>query len=497
MLKTQIVFEPFEQADADVLAVLEYERESGDAAGAAKIVDALTGGWLAEIRSSKEFTGGTLETAVLHRPVGLKAGRLLVAGAGKPEKFDTAQLRKLAGALVRGLKSKNARRVALVLDGSAAGPEFVAAAVEGAILGDFEPNQHITDPKKTDKAVDSFTVIVPGGDAGLQAAFDAGRSIGESQNFARELVNEPGNLLTPTVLAEKARAMAAESGLECEVLDQDRMRQLGMGSLLGVSMGSAEPPALIVLRYKPAAAPAGADHLGLVGKGVTFDTGGISIKPADGMEKMKYDMGGGAAVIGAMRALAALKPAIPVTALIPAVENMPGSKALRPGDILTALSGKTIEVLNTDAEGRLILADALTYAQRIGCTHLVDAATLTGAIGIALGTVRAGAFTNNDGFLEKLLNSSKAEGERMWHMPLDEDYKEQLKSAFADLQNIGGRSGGAITAAWFLREFVGETPWVHLDIASMAWLDEAKPHLAKGPTGFPVRTFVHLAMNWG
>ena len=494
-MNTQILFGPFEQIDADVLAVLDDEREGGEAAGAAKTVDALTGGWLTEVRAGGEFTGAALETAVLHRPAGLKARRLLAAGTGKPAKFDPPQLRKLTGALVRALKSKNARRVALVLDGASAAPGFVAAAVEGAILGDFEPNRHITDPKKGDKAIDSFTVVVPGGDRSLERAFESGRIVAESQNFARDLVNEPGNLLTPAALAAKARAMATECGLECEVLDQDRMRQLGMGSLLGVAMGSAEPPALIVVRYRPGKA-SGADHLGLVGKGVTFDTGGISIKPSDGMEKMKYDMGGGAAVLGAMRALAALKPSIPVTALVPAVENMPGSKAQRPGDIVTALSGKTIEVLNTDAEGRLILADALTYANRLGCTHLVDAATLTGAIGVALGTVRAGAFTNDDGFLNKVLEASQAEGERMWHMPLDEDYKEQLKSAFADLQNIGGRAGGAITAAWFLREFAGETPWVHLDIASVAWLDDAKPHLAKGPTGFPVRTFVSLAMNW-
>jgi leucyl aminopeptidase len=274
------------------------------------------------------------------------------------------------------------------------------------------------------------------------------------------------------------------------------MRQLGMGSLLGVAQGSDEAPALIVVRYRPSAPPKTADHLGLVGKGVTFDTGGVSIKPAEGMEKMKYDMAGGAAVLGAMQAIAQLKPAIPVTALVPAVENMVGSRAQRPGDIVTSLSGKTIEVLNTDAEGRLILNDAITYAQQLGCTHLVDAATLTGAIVVALGHVNIGVFTNNDALLARVMTAAKAEGEKAWHMPLDDEYKDLLKSAFADLANIGGRWGGAISAAYFLKEFAGDTPWVHLDIAGTAWLDEAKPALAKGPSGVCVRTFTRLAMNW-
>jgi leucyl aminopeptidase len=298
------------------------------------------------------------------------------------------------------------------------------------------------------------------------------------------------------ILADRARAMAAEAGLECEVLDQDRMAQLGMGSLLGVAQGSANPPALIIVRYRPENPPKSSDHLALIGKGVTFDTGGYSIKPADGMEKMKYDMSGGAAVLGAMRALAQLKPAIPVTAFVPAVENMVSSNAQRPGDIVTSLNGKTIEVLNTDAEGRLILIDAITYAKRLGCTHLVDAATLTGAIVVALGNVNIGAFTNNETFLGRVMAAAKSEGEKMWHMPLDDDYKDLLKSAFADLANIGGRWGGAISAAWFLREFVDDTPWVHLDIAGTAWLDDAKPGMAKGPSGVCVRTFVKLAMGW-
>ena len=448
------------------------------------------GDQIKELYDTGEFTGKALETTVLHRPAGLKAKRLVLAGGGKREKFSSAELRKLAGAVLRSLKGKGIRSIVLSLDDAFRSDEFASAAAEGALLANFEADRHKTD-KKNDKHVDSFAIL-----GATQAALDHGRLIAESQNFTRNLANEPANLLTPMLLADRAQAMAAEQGLECEILNQDRMRQLGMGALLGVAQGSAEPPALIIVRYKPASEPASKDHLGLIGKGVTFDTGGVSIKPADGMEKMRYDMAGGAAVLGAMRAIAQLKPAIPVTAFVPAVENMVGSRAQRPGDIVTTLAGKTVEVLNTDAEGRLILIDTLTYAQRLGCTHLVDAATLTGAVVIALGAVNVGAFTNNEQFLAKLMSAAKEEGEKVWQLPLDEEYKEQLKSSFADLPNIGGRPAGSITAAMFLRDFVGDTPWIHLDIAGTAWLDDAKPYLAKGASGVGVRTFVKLAQSW-
>ena len=484
-MTTKLDLQPIETVECDALVVVAFEGKPGGR------LEGLT----AELYESKEFTGKALEVALLHKPAGLKARRLLLVGGGKAEKFDAAMLRRAAGTALRHLKSKSSRNIAMLLDPGYSGDEHLAAAVEGAILGDYEPDIFKSD-KKDAKAVDRFTVSVPGGDAALEGARRRGEILAESQNMARELVNEPANKMTPSVLAARARAMAEEQGLECEVLDQDRMKQLGMGSLLGVAMGSAEPPALIVLRYRPAGNQSQTAHLGLVGKGVTFDSGGLSIKPADGMEKMKYDMAGGAAMIGAMRAIAQLKPPIPVTALIPAVENMTGSRAQRPGDIVTSLSGKTIEVLNTDAEGRLILADALTYAQRLGCTHMVDAATLTGAIVVALGHLYVGLFASDDGLRDRVMAAAGAEGERMWQMPLDEDYKDYLKSAFADLPNIGGRWGGAITAATFLKEFVGSTPWVHLDIAGTAWLDDAKPFLSKGPTGVGVRTFVRLATGW-
>jgi leucyl aminopeptidase len=479
-MQTKLVYQPIDKIEADAVAAVLFEDEPVPAE--LKFAAA----WLDELRGSGEFTGKSDETAVWHQPAGIRAKRLAVVGGGKRASFD---LRKSVATVVRALKERGVKNLAWWLNGG--DPE---AAVEGAIVGGFEVDQHKT--ANQGKPLEEFCVVAASNGKDLDEAFERGQIIGESQNFARVLANEPANLLTPLVMAERARAMAAECGLEFEMLDQDRMRQLGMGSLLGVAQGSAEPPALIIVRYKPEAAPKSGDHLALVGKGVTFDTGGVSIKPADGMEKMKYDMSGGAAVLGAIRAISKLKPAIPVTAFVPAVENMVGSKAQRPGDIVKSYDGKTIEVLNTDAEGRLILIDAITYAIRQGCTHLIDAATLTGAIVVALGHVNIGAFTNNEALLGRVMAAARSEGEKMWHMPLDEDYKDLLKSAFADLANIGGRWGGAISAAWFLREFAGDTPWVHLDIAGTAWLDDAKPSMAKGPTGVCVRTFVKLALGW-
>jgi leucyl aminopeptidase len=467
------------QADGLIVPVFEGTREERFGAG--------------ELAENGEVTGKFLELTLIHHPQGVAAKRVVLAGAGKAEKFDAPQLRRLSGAAVRLLKSKSVKKIALALDAAQATPANVSAAVEGAILGCFEPDRYKTDNDK--KSVDSFTVAVEGASEDLAAAAERGRILAEAQNFTRDLVNQPANVLTPLHMAEAARQIASEFHLECEVLDREQMAKLGMGALLGVAQGSAEPPALIVLRYRPASGESKA-HLGLVGKGVTFDTGGISIKPADGMEKMKYDMAGGASMLGAMRAIAQLKPSIPVTAFVPCVENMPGSRAQRPGDIVTAMSGKTIEVINTDAEGRLILADALHYARQQGCTHLVDAATLTGAVVVALGHLNVGLFANEDGMRDRVMAAAKAEGERMWNLPLEDDYKDYLKSQFADIANVGGRWGGAVTAAMFLKEFTGDTPWVHLDIAGTAWIDDQRPDVAKGPSGMPVRTYVRLAMDW-
>jgi leucyl aminopeptidase len=329
----------------------------------------------------------------------------------------------------------------------------------------------------------------------LEAAFTEAIIIGESQNFTRSLVNEPGNKLTPTILGARAALMAAEVGLGCEVHSTEKLRELKMGAFWSVSQGSAEPPALIVLRYEPEGVKDGS-VLGLVGKGITFDSGGISIKPSDKMEEMKTDMAGGAAMLGAMRAIALLKPKVRVIAVVCAAENMPSGTAQKPGDVQTAMPfsadkpGKTIEIINTDAEGRLVLADGLTYARQLGATHLIDAATLTGACVVALGHVTAGAFSNDDETWAKFDAALSTSGEKFWRLPLGEEYAEMIKSDIGDIKNTGGRWGGAITAAEFLKVFVEDTPWIHLDIAGLAWVEDPKPWIAKGPSGVAVRSIL-------
>ena len=478
-----------ESIDCDAIALFLFEGDSTAAPG--NRYNDLTSGLITELYSQKEFTGEFLKTCLIHRPPGFQASRLILVGGGKPAGFNTAKLRRCASAAVRGLEKLGARRIALVPAGGLDPSGTVQALAEGSVLADYEPNAYKTDPQNG-TSVDEVLIVASPDE---QTALDRGIVVAEGQNFARTLVNEPGNLLPPKELAARAVEMATTEGLEIEVLEQDRLEDMKMGALLGVAQGSDQPPVMIVIRYRPEGAGSGGPHLGLVGKAVTFDTGGISIKPAADMDKMKYDMAGGAAMLGAMKAIAALKPSVPVTAVIPSVENMPSARAQRPGDVVTTMSGKTVEVLNTDAEGRLILADALTYAKQQGCTHLVDAATLTGSVVIALGNVRVGAFSNDDSWSNQLLASAAAVGEKMWPMPMDDDYKEQLKSLIADLPNIGTRAGGSITAALFLKEFADPTPWVHLDIAGTAWIDEAKPDLPKGPSGVCVRTFVHLAMG--
>ena len=342
------------------------------------------------------------------------------------------------------------------------------AAVEGAIIADYDSDTYRSDRK--DRSMEKVTLLAPGGaaEAVYKAGLNEGVIIAESQNFARALINEPGNVLTPTEFGRRAAVMAKENGLACEVHSTDKLKELKMGAFLGVAQGSVEPPALIVLRYEPAGAPKDGPVLGLVGKGITFDTGGISIKPADNMEKMKYDMAGGAAMIGAMRAIAQLKPNVRVVAVICSTENMPGGKAYKPGDILTAMSGKTIEIINTDAEGRLVLADGLHYAQQLGATHLINAATLTGAVAVALGQINGGVFTNNDDEYAHFTQATEHSGERFWRLPIEDEYREQIVSQIGDIKNTGGRYGGAITAAMFLKEFVGETP-------GCIWISPAQP----------------------
>jgi leucyl aminopeptidase len=478
-------------------ALVTWAFENGDAASRAGLaeLDSAVREKLKRLAADGELTGKMLEMTLVHDPAGLKARRLLVVGAGKAEKFTTAELRRVAGAALRHLKSRGIRRLALLAREGQRDAASAQAATEGLLLADFEADKYKTE-KKNNKPVEA-AALAGWPEAEARAGSDRGRIIAEAQNFARDLVNEPSNRLTPRVLAERAEAMAKEAGLACEVFDEKQLAEMKAGALLSVAQGSEEPPRMIVITYTPEKPRAGSPVLGLVGKAVTFDTGGISIKPSEGMEKMKYDMSGGAAMLGVMRALAQLKPPVKVVCVVPAVENMPSGRAQKPGDVQIAMSGKSIEVINTDAEGRLILADGLAYARRLGATHLVDAATLTGAIVVALANVNVGAFGSDPALLDRVLASAKRAGEKMWPMPVDEDYREMIKSTVADIQNVGsGKGGGAITAAMFLKEFAEETPWVHLDIAGTAWLDEAKPWSAKGGTGVAVRTLVDLAMTF-
>jgi leucyl aminopeptidase len=447
----------------------------------------------ADLLASGEVAGKPFETNLLHKPASVKAKRLLLISGGGASKFSAYDLRRIAGTAVRALKSRGIRSFAFVAPPSLPAEEAVRAIVEGAHVGNFDPDYYRSDRK--DQKIDAIEIVTTGDKTALEKAAGEARIVGESQNYTRDLVNEPSNRMTPTILAERAQKMSAEVGLKCEVYGGDKIKEMKMGAFWSVAQGSDEPPALIVMRYEPAGAPE-KPVLGLVGKGITFDTGGISIKPADGMEKMKYDMAGGATMIGAMRAIALLKPKIKVIGIVCATENMPSGKAQKPGDVQIAMSGKSIEIINTDAEGRLVLADGLFYARQLGCTHLVDAATLTGAVVVALGYNNAGIFSNDDGMYERFHSANAKAGEKMWRLPLDDEYKEHIRSSIADIVNSGGRWGGAITAAMFLKEFAEDTPWIHLDIAGTAWMEDQKPWIAKGPSGIALRSLVEFVKSY-
>ncbi len=482
--------EPLAQLTCSTLVVYGFEGVTSSG-GTVEALPAEAKALLGDLRASRELTGKPLECTLVHRPAGLVALRLLVVGAGKKEKFNGSQLRRVAGAAVRYLRSRGIHDLAWVLDGGD-GADSVQPVVEGAIAGDYDADRYRSE-RENDTRIERLALATGGAKPSdtAKAALERGRIIAEAQNFARDLVNEPANTMTPSILADRAKDMSARFGLDCQILGPKEIQEMKMGAFWGVAQGSDEPAKMIVLRYTPSDAPE-TPVVGLIGKGITFDTGGISIKPADNMHEMKTDMAGGAAMLGVMQAIAQLKPRVRVVAIVPATENMPSGKSYKPGDVLTSMSGKTIEILNTDAEGRLVLADALTYAKQLGCTVLIDAATLTGAVTIALGNISTGVFGWNQEWVNRILAAAAAAGEKMWQMPVDDDYREQYKSMIADLANTGGRYGGAITAAMFVGEFAGDTPWVHLDIAGTRWSNEEKPYLAKGPTGAPVRTLVQL-----
>jgi len=470
----------------------------GEDASALAGLDAATGAEIGRALRSKEFQAKAFE--LFGAPIAdrqWQARRVLLVGAGKCAGVGSDLIRKLATTVGLAARQRRADSVAFVVRGQGDPAQLAQAAAEGLTLAEFDGGTY----KTTDPApapVPSWTVVVEGGDSAVKNAADAvtrGRILGEASNLARGLSNEPGNTLTPREFAKRASAIAMDAGVQVDILDEHEIEKLGMGLLLGVARVSVEPPRVMVFRHEPPGAPA-TPVLGLVGKGITFDTGGISIKPADGMEKMKDDMAGGAAVACAMRAIAQLKAPIRVIGIVPTTENMPGGKAVKPGDILKSAEGKTVEVINTDAEGRLILGDGLWYARQLGATHLVDVATLTGACVVALGKITSGLYGTPDEWVEQVRVVANRAGDRVWPMPVFDEYKDQLKSDIADLANTGGRPAGSITAAMFLKEFTGDLPWAHLDIAGTAWADEAKPYLPKGASGVAVRTLAELAFSF-
>ncbi len=481
------------EANVQALVAPIFKDEKADS-GILKELDDLSGGNISAALQSEEFKGKDGETLYLPLTGNTKAKRVLLIGAGEQAEYKAPGTAVVAGSAARFLRGKSVKSFALITRANADAVDTAAAAAQGVITSLFELDKYRTSDKE-ERTIDEVVVSSDGASqADLDKGLERGQIIGESMNFTRDLANEPANVLTPTEMANRAKAMASEVGLSCEILEESQMEKLGMGSLLSVSLGSEQPAKMIVLKYEPANSTAdGNELLALVGKGITFDTGGISLKPAEGMDAMKYDMSGGATVIGTMRAIGMLKPSVPVLGVVAAVENMPDGKATRPGDVVTAMNGKTVEILNTDAEGRLILADAVAYAETQGATRIVDMATLTGAVVIALGDIYTGLLGTSQELMDEIISCSKEVGEKFWQLPIGKEYSAHIKSDIADIKNIGkGRKAGTIAGAVFIQEFVKDAQWAHLDIAGTAWNDEPKPHHSKGPSGVAVRTLIRL-----
>ena len=483
------------KCDAVIVNLFSGTGKPGDAVAA---IDRKLAGLVSGLIKSGEIKGRLLDLHVIHTLGKLPARLVVIAGSGKQEEFNLDKLRNVTAESVRALKKHNCKTAATIIPGGGAAgltPAGCAQAIiEGSLLGAYQYTKHRT---KQDDEHDIDLLLLVEQDSSkikqLEGGIEKGRIVAGAVNLARDMVNEPANHMTPVHMAKIAGEVAAANGLKLTVLGREQMEKEKMGALLGVAQGTSQPPKFIVLSYR--GDPSKKDTLGFVGKGLTFDSGGISLKPSEHLSDMKGDMAGGAAVIAAMGAVARLKLKINVTAIIPATENLPGGRALKPGDVLKASNGKTIEVVNTDAEGRLILADALAYAVRQGISPLIDLATLTGACHVALGDTYAGLFTNNQALVDKVVKAGNECGENLWQLPLPDEYKESNKSDIADIKNSGGRYGGAITAALFLQEFVAETPWVHIDIAGPFMTDKTKGLSVKGATGFGVRTLIKLASD--
>ena len=498
-MEIKVVRDDVTQVKVPALIVNLFEgvEEPGGATGA---VDVALDGAISQLIADGEIKGKKGEHTLIHTFGKIGPSRVLVAGLGKQDSFTAETVREVTAGSCRYLRRLGMKVVATLPHGSGVGgldPRASGQAIaEGSILGLYRFRNYLTKSEDTPDDLEELQVVERETAKGreLKKGLEQGRIMAEAALLARSMVNEPPNVMTPTRMAEIASQTAEEEGLGVKILDRPQMEELGMGAFLGVAQGSDQPPKLIVLTYS-----GDPDHsdkiLGIVGKGITFDTGGISLKPPGGMEDMKGDMAGGASVIGAMKAIGRLKPKINVTGLIAATENMPGGSAQRPGDVVRTMSGKTVEVINTDAEGRLVLADTLYYARQIGITQMVDIATLTGAMVVALGHACSGVMSNNQELVDQLIDAGKSTGERIWQLPMYDDYKEEIKSNVADMKNSGGRPAGSISAAQFLAEFAEDTPWAHLDIAGTYLSKSDKGYLVKGGTGVPTRTLINLALS--
>ena len=493
-MESKVIAGDITQIEADAIVVNLFEGEQ--LSGAIAAVDKALDGAITHLISSGGIKSKFREVSIIHTLGKLPARMVAVAGLGKRQDFTLDKVREVAGESCRSLRKLNCHKIATMLHsagGSGIDSEASAEAiVEGSFLGLYNFARY-----RKPEYEDIKEILIVEGEEGKLPALERGSHKGEvmaeATSLARDMVNEPANRMTPSRMAEVAEEIAGKSKLEINIFDSSDMEAMGMGALLGVSKGSSQAPKLITLSYKGDESSENA--VGFIGKGVTFDSGGISIKPSEGMSEMKDDMAGGAAVMAALSAIAQLKPKVNVLGIIPATENLPSGSALKPGDVIKVMNGKTIEVISTDAEGRLILADALSYAVKRGLSPLVDLATLTGACRVALGTGYSGAFGNDQELMDKVLKAAGRAGEKLWQLPMPEEYKEQNRSEIADIKNIGDRYGGAITAALFLGEFADNTPWVHLDIAGTASSSKESGYMVKGATGVGVRTLVELTLS--
>ena len=468
--------------------------------GATGAVDRALDGVITGLIEDGEITGKKGEMTLLHTMGKIAPARVVVAGLGAQDDFDAEVVRRVSSEAVRFLRRRGIASAVTIAHGAGIGglePEDSGQAIaEGSLLGLYRFDRYHTNGDDADGEFEELVVaeLDSSRAESIRLGVARGQAIAEATMITRNLVNEPANVMTPTAMAETARRVAEDNDLGYEVLDNADMREMGMGAFIGVAQGSEEPAKLIILTYE--GDPERPDNnLGLIGKGITFDTGGISLKPAANMEAMKGDMAGGASVIGAMQIIAQLKPRINVTGMVAATENMPGGSAQRPGDVVTAMNGKTIEVINTDAEGRLVLADALSLARQRGITRLVDIATLTGAMVTTLGKACTGVMGNDEDLINDVIEAGKQTGEKFWQLPMFDEYKELIRSDVADMKNTGGRQAGSITAAFLLKEFVDGAAWAHLDIAGTSTSEKAAGYQVKGATGTPSRTLAQLAVN--